>query len=66
MFCKKGVLKNVAKFTRKQQATDLQLYHQKIDSDMVFWFFPENFASFLGTPFFKTTPLVAAFLGLQG
>ena len=63
MFCKKGVLKNVAKFTRKQQASDLQLYHQKIDSDR---FFPENFASFLGTPFFKTTPLVAAFLGLQG
>ena len=43
-FCRKSVLRNFAKFTRKHLRQC----------------FPVNFAKFLRTPFFNRTPLVAA------
>ena len=56
VFCKKGVLKNFAKFTGKHLCQSLffnkKLWHRCL---------PVNFAKFLRTRFFYRTPPVAAF-----
>ena len=57
VFCKKGILRNFAKFTRKHLCQRLSF--NKVAGPAIFLkkrlghrFFPVNFAKFLRTPFF--------------
>ena len=69
VFCKKGCLRNFAKFTGKHKCQSL--FFNKVAGlrpetcnfiKKIIWHrnFPENFARFLRTPFLYRTPLVAA------
>ena len=58
VFCRKGVLKNFAKFTEKHQCQSL--FFNKVaglrpatllEKRLWHWCFPVNFAKFLRTPF---------------
>ena len=59
VFCKKGVLKSFAKFTRKHlcQGPFLIKYIFKVllKKRLWHWCFPVSFGNFLRTPFFKNT-----------
>ena len=66
VFCKKGVLRNFAKFTGKHLCQSI-FFNKVADRSATLlkkrlWHrcFPVNFAKFLRTPFFHRTPLVAA------